>query len=89
MTLLIWLFGGVVALGHLAATLPPRTWWLGLLAGVWMVGLIPAAIFSMQMGRPAGVALRNSMYALKQYLFVMGLICIPGAVLALLAYIAA
>lgn len=88
MTLLIWLIGGVLALGQLASNLPPSTWWLLPLALVWMIGLVPAAIFSMHAAHPFRQAFRNAMEALRQYLFVMALICVPAIVLAFLASIA-
>ena len=88
MTLLIWIIGGVLALGQLASTLPPRTWWLMPLALIWMIGIVPVAIFSMHVAHPFRRAFRNAMQALREYLFVMAIICVPAIVLAILASLA-
>ncbi|NOV24155.1 hypothetical protein E5S69_11595 [Cupriavidus necator] len=88
MVLLIWIIGGALALGQLAESLPPRTWWLLPLAVGWMVAIVPVTIFSMDAGHPWRRAALNACRALRSYLFVMALICIPAAVLALLSRLA-
>lgn len=84
MLLLIWIFGGAVLLGCLARSLPSHTWWLVPLAILWMVGIVPVAIFSMYAAHPFSVAIRNAVAATRSYLYVIAIICVPAIIIAVI-----
>jgi hypothetical protein len=76
---LVWLFGGIVALGVLARWLPPQHWAVVVAVCLWAAGVIPALVAQMSSGTPA-VRLRAAVRAGREYWLIMAVLFVLGIV---------
>ncbi|WP_369952091.1 hypothetical protein [Ralstonia syzygii] len=76
---LVWLFGGIVALGMLARWLPPQHWAVVVAVCIWAAGVIPALVAQMTSGTPAA-RLRAAARAGREYWLIMAVLFALGMV---------
>jgi hypothetical protein len=74
---LVWLFGGIVALGMLARALPSQHWLVIVAACIWALGVIPAIVMQMTSGA-ATSRLRAALRAGREYWRIMAVLVALG-----------
>ncbi|WP_367126121.1 hypothetical protein [Ralstonia sp. CP] len=77
---LVWLFGGIVALGALAHALPPQHWAVVIAACAWAAGVIPALVAQMSSAETPAARLRAAAQAGREYWVIMAVLFALGMV---------
>ncbi|CAJ0800836.1 hypothetical protein LMG18090_04053 [Ralstonia mannitolilytica] len=76
---LVWLFGGIVALGMLAHWLPPQHWAVVVAVCIWAAGIIPSLVMQMSSGTLAA-RLRAAARAGCEYWLIMAVLFVLGII---------
>lgn len=85
---LVWLLGGIVALGMLARALPPQHWIVVVATCIWAAGVIPALVAQMSTASTPRARLRTAARAFREYWLIMAVLFVLGIVGSIVFFVA-